>query len=325
MSSLSSLLDRFNGARIAVIGDVMLDHFLIGMAERISPEAPVPVIRLEREEFRLGGAANVAANIASLSGTPLLTGLIGTDETGRHLRSALTAAGIDDRWLVEDASRPTTEKLRTVTGRHQQVGRVDRESTTAVTGDALHALQQHIAALTPCAAMVVSDYAKGVAVPDVLRAALAAARAAHCPLLVDPKLPDASYYTGATVITPNHHEAELMTGLRIADHDDARNAARQIHEACGASVLMTWGERGMWVLDLSHGASHEAAIPAAAREVSDVTGAGDTVIAALALAIGAGASLADAARLATLAAGIAVSRFGPAAVSADDVRALLAH
>jgi D-beta-D-heptose 7-phosphate kinase/D-beta-D-heptose 1-phosphate adenosyltransferase len=325
MTSPSSLLDRFNGARIAVIGDVMLDHFLIGRADRISPEAPVPVVRLEREECRLGGAANVAANIASLSGRPTLTGVIGSDQTGQQLRATLRAAAIDDQWLVEDATRPTTEKLRTVTGRHQQVGRVDRESTAAVEGAALTALQHHIDALSSCGAIVLSDYAKGVATPAVLKAAVAAARRSACPLLVDPKVPHAAYYSGATVITPNHHEAEVMTGRRIVTLDDARDAARMIHEACGASVLMTWGEHGMWVMDTATASVEEAAIPATAREVADVTGAGDTVIATLALSLSAGATLAEAARLATLAASIAVGRFGPAAVSTSDVRALLAH
>jgi rfaE bifunctional protein kinase chain/domain len=325
MSTTSSLLDRFSGIRIVVIGDVMLDHFLIGRADRISPEAPVPVVRLEREEFRLGGAANVAANIASLSGVPQLVGVVGRDDTGRQLSSLLRAAQIDGQWLVDDASRPTTEKMRAVTERHQHVGRVDRESTAPLTGAPLDALERHIAAMTRCRAVVLSDYAKGVVVPSVIEAAVAAARRMDCPLLVDPKVPNAMYYSGASVITPNHKEAELMTGLRIERPEDARAAARLIYGTCGASVLMTWGERGMWVLDTSGGRTEEVHIPAMAQEVSDVTGAGDTVIAALALSLGAGASLADAARMATTAASVAVSRFGSATVSTQDVRDLIGH
>lgn len=323
MTISAALLDQFSGARVAIVGDVMLDHFLIGHAERISPEAPVPVVRLEREEFRLGGAANVAANIASLTGRPILIGLVGADASALHLRFALREAGIDERWLIEDATRPTTEKMRTVTGRHQQVGRVDRESTAAIDGAALALLQSHVGALSACNAIILSDYAKGVTTPDVIAATIGAAQRLKCPLLVDPKLPDAAHYAGATVITPNHHEAELMTGRRIDTLDDARSAARMIHEASGASVLMTWGERGMWVLDAAAASMEETAIPATAREVADVTGAGDTVIATLALALSAGASLADAARMATLAASIAVSRFGTAAVSVEELRTLL--
>lgn len=323
MTAPTTLFDRFAGARIAIVGDVMLDHFLIGRADRISPEAPVPVVRLEREEFRLGGAANVAANVESLSGVSQLIGVIGIDHAGEQVYAAMRELGMDAQWLVEDASRPTTEKLRTVTGRHQQVGRVDRESCAPIDGKPLTQLRAHIDALTANGAIILSDYAKGVATPDVIAACVAAARRLRCPLLVDPKLPDASLYAGATVITPNHHEAELMTGRRIENHDDARAAARRIHEVSGASVLMTWGERGMWVMDTSGTSVEEVAIAATAREVADVTGAGDTVIATLAMSLCVGGTLAEAAQLATVAASVAVARFGPAAVSIADARAAL--
>jgi len=325
MTFPSSTFARFSGARIAIIGDVMLDHFLIGRADRISPEAPVPVLRLEREEFRLGGAANVAANIAALTGVPLLTGLVGADDTGRRLTAAVHAAGIDGQRLVEDRTRPTTEKMRSVAERHQQVGRIDRESTAPIAGPALAALIHHISTLDQCGAIVVSDYAKGVVTRPVIDAAVAASERMRCALLVDPKVSDATYYHGATVITPNHREAEVMTGLVIRDDTDARAAAHRIHHLCGASVLMTWGERGMWVMDASGNAEREIALPATAREVSDVTGAGDTVIATLAIALAAGASLVEAAGLANLAAGVAVGRFGPAAVSLADLQSLTDH
>ena len=314
-----ALIARFAGMRIAIVGDVMLDHFLIGRADRISPEAPVPVVRLEREEFRLGGAANVAANVAALTGVPILIGVIGGDDAGRTLVGALISAGMDTARLVDDATRPTTEKIRAVTERHQQVARIDRETTMPVAGAALAAMVQHIAALDACVAIIVSDYGKGAITRSVLDAATDAAMRMRCPLIIDPKVPDAGYYRGATVITPNHREAEAMAGAPVRDHDDAREAAHKIHEASGASVLMTWGERGMWVMDVSATPAREAVMPAAAREVADVTGAGDTVIATLALAIAAGASLAEAAALANLAAGIAVGRFGPTAVSAADL------
>ncbi len=325
MTRPSAIIARFAGSRIAIIGDVMLDHFLVGRAERISPEAPVPVVRLEREEFRLGGAANVAANVAALTGVPLLAGLIGADAAGRELMAAAAVAGIDGTRVVEDSTRPTTEKIRAVTERHQQVARIDRESTSPIAGPALATLAQHIHTLDACQAIVLSDYDKGTITPPVIEAAVAAARRMGCPLLIDPKVPDAAYYRGATVITPNHREAELMSGLVIRDHDDARAAAHRIHHASGASVLMTWGERGMWVMDASVTPAREVVMPATAREVSDVTGAGDTVIATLALAIAAGATLVEAAALANSAAGIAVGRFGPAAVSASELQRFGGH
>ena len=314
-----SLAARFSGCPVAIIGDVMLDHFLIGRADRISPEAPVPIIRLEREEFRLGGAGNVAANIASLGGIPKLAGVIGHDEAAGFLKTTLRAAGISDAGLVSDPHRRTTEKLRAVTERHLQVARIDRESSSPVSGDGLQALFAAIAGLSPAKAIVLSDYAKGVVTEEVVAAAAALARANKCPLLVDPKKPHAGYYRGASVITPNHREAEAMGGHAIQSQDDARKAAQLIHDASGASVVITRGEHGMYVFDASGGSVKEAMLPAAAREVADVTGAGDTVIAALALGMACGATLAEAADFANRAAGAAVSRFGTVAVTPRDL------
>lgn len=314
----SPIATRLAGCTVAIIGDVMLDHFLIGRADRISPEAPVPIVRLEREEFRLGGAGNVAANVASLGGVPKLAGLVGNDEAAGLLRTTLRAAGISDAGLVADQHRRTTEKLRAVTERHLQVARIDRESTLPASGDGLAALLGALASLSPAKAIVLSDYAKGVITEEVVAAATALAHANQCPLLVDPKLPHAGFYRGATIITPNHREAEAMSGHPIQSRDDARKAAQLIHDASGASVLITRGEHGMYVFDTSGGALKETAIPAAAREVADVTGAGDTVIAALALAMGSGATLAEAAEFANRAAGAAVGRFGTVAVTIAD-------
>jgi D-beta-D-heptose 7-phosphate kinase/D-beta-D-heptose 1-phosphate adenosyltransferase len=317
--NLSSLATRIAHCPVAIIGDVMLDHFLIGHADRISPEAPVPIVRLEREEFRLGGAANVAANVASLGGAPRLAGVIGNDDAAAMLKTTLRAAGISDAGLVTDASRRTTEKLRAVTERHLQVARIDRESSSPLVDDVLTRFLVAIGTLSPAKAVVLSDYAKGVVTEEVVAAAAALARANHCPLLVDPKHPHAGYYHGATVITPNHREAETMSGHAIRSQDDARKAAGLIHDASGASVLITRGEHGMYVFDMMTGTLQESLIPAAAREVADVTGAGDTVIAALALGLAAGGSLADAADFANRAAGAAVSRFGTAAVALSDL------
>jgi D-beta-D-heptose 7-phosphate kinase/D-beta-D-heptose 1-phosphate adenosyltransferase len=315
----SSLTARFSGCPVAIIGDVMLDHFLIGRADRISPEAPVPIVRLDREEFRLGGAANVAANVKSLGGTPKLAGVVGNDEAAVSLVNALRAAGLADAGIVSDPNRRTTEKLRAVTERHLQVARIDRESSSPLSGDGLEALLAAIAGLTPARAIVVSDYAKGAITEEVMAAAVALAHAHKSPLLVDPKVPHAGFYRGASVITPNHREAEAMSGRAIYSRDDARKAAQVIHDASGASVLITRGEHGLYAFDASGPSVIESMLPAAAREVADVTGAGDTVIAALALAMACGATLTEAAELANLAAGAAVSRFGTVAVTPQDL------
>jgi D-beta-D-heptose 7-phosphate kinase/D-beta-D-heptose 1-phosphate adenosyltransferase len=325
MATLRAITTRLAGRRISVIGDVMLDHFVIGRVDRISPEAPVPVVRFERDEYRLGGAANVAHNVQSLGGRATLVGLAGDDEVGRRLRSELSARGLDDHTLVVDPARPTTRKTRIVTSHNQQVARIDYEADAEPAGAVLAELcRAAVAALQAADAVVLSDYRKGVVGPEVIAAVRDAARAAGRPLLVDPKVPSAARYRGVTLLTPNHHEAELMTGLSIRTSGGARDAARAIHqETEGASVLITWGEHGMWLLDASSATTREEAIPAAAREVSDVTGAGDTVIATLALALAAGATIGDAARLATLAAGLVVARFGPATASLAEIQALV--
>jgi rfaE bifunctional protein kinase chain/domain len=316
------LIDRFAGRRIVVIGDVMLDHFLIGRVDRISPEAPVPVVTFVRDEYRMGGAANVAHNVAALGGRARLIGLVGDDDSAGMLRRALDGVGVDASGLLTDAERPTTKKVRIVTLRNQQVARVDHEADGDASGASEDRLVAQVVAAAPGAdAIVLSDYRKGVVTPKVIAAAVSAARSSGAPLLVDPKVPQAERYRGATLITPNHHEAEVMTQMTIRSVDDVRQAARRLHERTGAHVLITWGEHGMWVFDGTPGATIEEALPAAAREVSDVTGAGDTVIAVLALGLAAGASLSEAARLANLAAGLVVAHFGPAAPAPAELRA----
>lgn len=326
VSSASPLafIRDFPSRRIAVIGDVMLDHFVIGTVDRISPEAPVPVVRYQREEYRLGGAANVANNVATLGARTSLIGLVGDDEAGAQVRHQLTSGPFSGAHLVVDAARPTTRKTRIVTSRNQQVARIDRESEGPVTGEALAALIGQIQSAAQGAhALVLSDYRKGVVVPDVIAAAAHAAAEYRIPLLVDPKVAVAERYVGATVMTPNHHEAELMTQRTLRTDEDARTAARLLHARTGASVIITRGEHGMWVLDGSAPSLHEAALPAVAREVADVTGAGDTVIAVLALALAAGAPLVEAARMANAAAGLVVARFGPATLTAAELSAAL--
>lgn len=305
-------------APIAVIGDLMLDHFIIGRVDRISPEAPVPVVRFERDEFRLGGAANVAANVRALDGIPLVVGCVGADDAAATFRHLLRDRDISDDRLLADPSRPTTRKVRVVTTRNQQVARVDYEDEAPLDAGVGDRLAQAVrAACAEAKAIILSDYRKGVVTPALIADARHAA--AGRPIVVDPKVPDASRYAGVTVLTPNHHEAELMTGTRIRTADDARAAARALHAATGANVVITWGEHGMWVFDAGGPTPLDLHIPATAREVADVTGAGDTVVATLALALAAGASLSDAARLANRAAGIVVGRFGAATVTREEL------
>lgn len=303
---------------IAVIGDLMLDHFVIGRVDRISPEAPVPVVRFEKDEFRLGGAANVAANVRSLDATALIVGVVGADDTAETLRQLLRERGLSDDRLVAVPSRPTTRKVRVVTTRNQQVARVDYEDEAALEGPAVDTLLAAVrSACQASQAIILSDYRKGVVTPEVIAAARSAA--GSIPIIVDPKVPDAARYAGVSVLTPNHHEAELMTGTRIKTADDARAAARMLHASTGANILITWGEHGMWLYDASATPPIDLHIPATAREVADVTGAGDTVVATLALALARGESLSDAARLANRAAGIVVGKFGAATVTLEEL------
>ncbi len=311
------LISGFGAARLLVVGDVMLDRFVVGRVSRISPEAPVPVVVFDREEFRLGGAANVAHNVAALGGAASLIGTVGDDEDGRRLAAELTARGVPASALVS-CNRRTTTKVRVVTNRNQQVARIDYETdvdTDAPIEDALmNVIDQHLDGID---VVVVSDYQKGVVTRRTVAHLVASAGARGVPLIVDPKVPHLDYYRGATLVTPNHMEAEAASGRRIRTFDDAREAAHEIRSRAGVEgVLITLGERGMWLS--CDGV--DGSLAATAREVSDVTGAGDTVVATLALAVAGGASPAEAAALANQAAGIVVGRFGAATVTAAELR-----
>jgi rfaE bifunctional protein kinase chain/domain len=321
---LDQLLDRIGGRSIMVIGDLMVDQFVIGTVDRISPEAPVPIVRFDHETWRLGGAANVANNVVALGGRVDAIGVVGSDADGSRLLEDLAGRSIGTAGIISDPSRCTTRKLRVVTTRNQQVARIDYEGDSDIDPGVEATVIRRIGELAAAAhAIVISDYLKGVVTPQVAAAAAVAARTHRIPLLVDPKVPHIERYAGATVITPNHHEAELVTHMRIRTAADAREAARRFRDrAKSDAVLITRGEQGMWLLGPGGpaGGDEEIELPAEAREVADVTGAGDTVISALALASAAGASLADAARLANRAAGIVVGKFGPATVTVDELR-----
>jgi D-beta-D-heptose 7-phosphate kinase/D-beta-D-heptose 1-phosphate adenosyltransferase len=317
-SRAGTLVSRFARRRVLVVGDVMLDRFLVGSVTRISPEAPVPVVRYESEYARLGGAANVAHNLSALGAAVTLVGLVGSDAAAAQLREQLAASGLAADGLVDDRSRRTVEKVRIVTGRNQQVARIDYEDDRDASGEAETTLVDRVRALARDAdVLLVSDYLKG-AITRTLMQALLDVRQPGAPVVVDPKIPHLDRYRGATLITPNTHEAEVATHRVIRSDADAQDAAHDFRARAGcASVLITRGEHGLW---LSSDAI-EGAVPAAARAVADVTGAGDTGVATLSLALAAGASLAEAAVLANHAAGVVVGKFGPATLTPHELLA----
>lgn len=312
------LIERFASRRITVVGDVMLDRFVIGRVSRMSPEAPVPVVVFDHEECRLGGAANVANNLRALGASVDLIGVIGSDEAGTQLKNELAANGIHVTGLITDLERRTTTKMRVVTTRNQQVARVDFESDHEIGPAIEEALGAQIELRARSAQVIlVSDYQKGVITRRSMAQVAAYGQSAGIPVIVDPKVPHIEYYAGATLVTPNHVEAESATNMRIVSNDDARTAAEALRKRLGVeNVLITRGEHGMW---LSH-SGVDGYLPASAREVSDVTGAGDTVIATLALAIAAGANMAEAARIANEAASIVVGKFGASTVTPAELK-----
>ena len=315
------IIARMGRARVLVAGDVMLDQFIIGRVSRISPEAPVPVVAYERDEYRTGGAANVAANVRSLGGRVELLGLIGQDEPARRLCELLQASDIGINGLITDDKRRTTTKVRVVTTRSQQVARVDYETEEAASAAIEDALMDQVTArVSDASAVIVSDYLKGLVTRRVMATIIAVAQQASVPVLVDPKIPHLDFYSGATLVTPNHYEAEAATHMRIHTDEDVQRAAVMFRDRARCEgVLITRGEHGMWLT--SEGV--EGHLPATAREVADVTGAGDTVVATLALALAAGATAAEAAHLANQAAGIVVAKFGPATVSPAELSAAM--
>jgi D-beta-D-heptose 7-phosphate kinase/D-beta-D-heptose 1-phosphate adenosyltransferase len=318
-SRAHELIDKFSTRRITVVGDVMVDRFMIGRVSRISPEAPVPVVVFDREEFRLGGAANVANNVRELGGAVDLIGVIGNDESGTHLKNELAAKGIHSTGLITDLERRTTTKMRVVTSRNQQVSRIDFESDHEVGTQVEEAIAAQVDMRARASHVIlVSDYQKGVITRRSMAHVLGFAQHNGVPVIVDPKVPHIDYYAGATLVTPNHIEAESATNARITSHEDARRASIALRQRLGVeSVLITRGEHGMW---LDH-AGADGYLPTSAREVADVTGAGDTVLATLALAIAAGATMPEAARLANEAAGVVVGKFGAATVTPAELKA----
>jgi D-beta-D-heptose 7-phosphate kinase/D-beta-D-heptose 1-phosphate adenosyltransferase len=304
--------EAFNACRVLVLGDLVLDLFVYGEIERISPEAPVPVLRARSSKYSPGGAANVAANIAALGAKPTLIGVVGADQGAAELAAAIGGEqkGIAFR-PVADKSRRTIMKTRYIAGA-QQVVRVDHEDTAAIEGavedDVLAAFE---AALPHCDVVIISDYAKGLFTDRVLRGAIDKARRAGRPVLVDPKRTRLADYRGATIIKPNRKELKAATGLPCNQDEEAERAASQVIAETDAMILLTRSEQGMSLFRAHHAPVHARA---EAREISDVSGAGDTVIAVLAVALAAGMEVEAAIGVANAAAGIVVGKLGTATV-----------
>lgn len=310
-TAIGVAIDHFTRARIGVVGDVMLDRFVWGNAERISPEAPVPLVSIHHETFVLGGASNVASNAVSLGGKVSLLGLIGDDEAGVKVQELCEQFGID-AFLARDAERPTTQKMRIVAS-GQQILRVDRE-VTAPLGRRFEILlkEQTIQRIPELDALVISDYAKGTLTRGLVKTAIKCAWELGKPIIGDLKPVNFSFCRGMTVTAPNEKEA-----LEASGEKTVVSAGRVLQEKFGCVVLITRGEKGVSLF--SHGAHCD--FPAAVADVADATGAGDTVTAVLALALAVGLPLKEAAYLANAAGGIVVRKVGVASVSPDELKA----
>lgn len=314
------ILEAARGVRVLVVGDVMLDVYLRGVASRISPEAPVPVVRVEEEWRALGGAANVAANVAALGAACELVGCIGADRAGEDLVAELSRLDIGSGGMVRADGRPTTVKTR-IMARHQQVARFDHEEETELppaVGDRVIASVR--TALAGADALVLEDYNKGLLTRAVIRALVGAAVEAGLPVIVDPKMRYFFDYAGATVFKPN--QSELSAALRAPVEPDDAGWLEEVRTQLGCEhLLVTLGEDGMALLTAD---GEHLRVPTVARSVYDVSGAGDTVTAVLAVALAAGASVTEAAIMANHAAGIEVGKAGVATVSPEELLTMLA-
>src|ERR1043165_5981320 len=310
---LRSASERF----LVVYGDVMLDEFVWGDVTRISPEGPVPVVDVRRESAHLGGAANVLANLVSLGARTSVVGVVGDDRAGARLRAELKESGASLDTLVVDETRPTTTKTRII-AHSQLVVRADREQRAPVDAETEARLIETLKkTIEQADAFLVSDYDKGAVTPRVLAEVLPLAYGRGIPVLIDPKIRNFDSYRPATLVTPNHHEALRLTNTEDQTDEGLKRAAHLIRERLDCeSVLITRGERGMMLLESYH---EPVYVETAAREVYDVTGAGDTVLATLAAALSAGASMTEAAVLANHAAGIVVGKVGTATASAEEI------
>lgn len=318
MKKLAGYIPRFKDRRILIVGDLMLDRFVWGRVSRISPEAPVPVVEVTQETNALGGAGNVAHNITSLGGKAAVVGVIGDDPVAEHMLSELRGKGIDTGNIVTDSKRPTITKTRII-AQHQQVVRVDRELKGEFARGVVERIISEIEEAAPDAdAIIISDYGKGVVCKPVLEKTIALAKKHRIPVTVDPKIEHFQNYRKVSCITPN--TAEAIAGMRAPEpksEQDMVELGRKILKTLGSeSVLITRGEKGMTLFEKGGRITH---IPTRAKEVYDVTGAGDTVIATFTLALAAGSRFAEAAEISNFAAGIVVGKLGTATTTPGEL------
>ncbi|MEK7476967.1 MAG: PfkB family carbohydrate kinase [Candidatus Coatesbacteria bacterium] len=313
---LASLLSRFAGKRILVVGDVILDEYLLGDVSRISPEAPIPVVQLREESVTLGAAGYTASHVQHLGGRALLCGVVGDDDAGARLRSLVRERGIDAAGIVTDRSRPTTIKTRII-AQHQQMLRIDRENTSPVSAADTGAMLSSIERAMPSVdGVICSDYDKGAFTPALIRGILRAARRARVPVAVNPKPRLTLAFRGATVLSLNLSEASAVLHNALPDLAAlVRGGAELRKRLRSAGVIVTRHSDGL----VCFGPGRPLVIPARAREVFDVTGAGDTVIAVTAMGLASGGRLADSIQLANVAAGIEVGKLGCALVSREEI------
>ena len=316
-SRLIEILSRFPQRRIMVVGDLMLDRYIYGRAERISPEAPVPVVLVERESLNLGGAGNVIRNLRTLSAQVVAVGVVGEDSDGALLHKLLRREEVDTRGVLTDPARPTTVKTRVI-AHHQHVVRIDRESTGRVDENIISQMMDYISRrIDEADAIIVSDYAKGVIGEGLMRELKSLASARGRPIIVDPKEPHFGYYEGVSCVTPNRSEAERASGVVIRGEEGVVRAGERLLEIWRSDmVLITRGEEGMSLFRRGGNVTH---IPAVARDVYDVTGAGDTVVGVFTLALASGAEPKEAAYIANAAAGVVVGKLGAATVTPQEL------
>ncbi|CAG0982461.1 D-beta-D-heptose 7-phosphate kinase / D-beta-D-heptose 1-phosphate adenosyltransferase [Anaerolineae bacterium] len=307
-----ALIEKFKKVRILVIGDLIMDHFIWGKVRRISPEAPVPVVEVTSESIVLGGSANVVNNIHSLGGRASIAGVIGSDGDGKRLVEMLKEKGIQPDGLIKDGRRPTTIKTRII-AHSQQMVRFDREKKDKISPETSAKVISFVKKAVKAADLVViSDYAKGLITQQLVEETNAACSRLGVPVAVDPKVEHFDYYKGVTIVTPNNLEASQGSGVEITDDETLHRAGEVLFNRLGCqALLITRGENGMSLFE----AASETHIPTVAKEVFDVSGAGDTVIGTLALALASGASFREAAVLANFAAGVVVGKVGTATLS----------
>ena len=314
---IREFLAKFGKQRVLVLGDIMLDHYIWGKVERISAEAPVPVLEVQKEEFRLGGAANAALNVKSLGGKAILLGVTGRDSAAQDLKRLMECKGLATDGLIDDPDRKTTLKTRIV-ATNQQIVRIDRETQIDLGNEARTALLDSLRRLLPgCQALIIEDYNKGVLTREVISGALELAKSLGIPVAVDPKHRNFRQYRGVDIFKPNFRELQDILDMEFESEDEFLAAASQLRsEMQIKNLIVTRGSLGMYVFDGGKQARH---LPTAAREVFDVSGAGDTVISALTLAYVSGADIHLAAKVANHAAGVACGKVGTASVNPDEL------